>query len=439
VKKAPGRKKREEAAAGISAIAVEGFKSLRRQTGIAIRPLTLLAGANSSGKSSVMQAPLLLKQTLEAPYDPGALLLDGPHVRFTAAEQLLSRTGSKRLTDAFAIGISDDEGKRIVVRFGRQPGKGFDISEMLSTDAAGLSITARVGMSHRELIQSVPAEARRTFAREGWRLSVVRERCFLSINAVKGFITFSLGMISLARMSQALREIIHVPALRGNPTRTYKTSAVGSEFPGTFEPYVASIVNHWQTTKDIRIKQLGSVLEKLGLTWKVEAARIDDTQVELRVGRLRKGGRGSARDLVSIADVGFGLSQSLPVVVALLAARPGQLVYLEEPEIHLHPRAQVALAQLLADAANRGVRVVAETHSSLLLLGVQSLVAEGALSPDLVALHWFSQTEDGTTEVRSAELDEAGAFGDWPEDFDAVTLDAQSRYLDAAEARLAKR
>jgi hypothetical protein len=75
----------------------------------------------------------------------------------------------------------------------------------------------------------------------------------------------------------------------------------------------------------------------------------------------------------------------------------------------------------------------------LLLLAVQTLVAEGALSPDLVALHWFSQAPNGATVVRSADLDNAGAFGDWPEDFGDVALDAQSRYLDAAEARLAGR
>ena len=81
--------------------------------------------------------------------------------------------------------------------------------------------------------------------------------------------------------------------------------------------------------------------------------------------------------MVSIADVGFGVSQVLPVLVALIVAEPGRLVYLEQPELHLHPRAQVALAQVLAAAAKRGVRVVAETHSSLLLLAVQTLVAEG--------------------------------------------------------------
>src|SRR5207249_2050278 len=117
------------------------------------------------------------------------------------------------------------------------------------------------------------------------------------------------------------------------------------------------------------------------LSWNVPAKRIKDTQVELHVGRLPQPARGGARDWVSIADVGFGVSQTLPVLVALRAAEPGQLVYLEQPEIHLHPRAQSAMAQVIAQAALRGVRVVVETHSDLLLLGIRTLVAEGQLSP----------------------------------------------------------
>ncbi len=93
------------------------------------------------------------------------------------------------------------------------------------------------------------------------------------------------------------------------------------------------------------------------------------------------------------------------------------------------------MAQVLTDAANRGIRVIAETHSALLLLGIQTLVAEGKLDPAIVKLHWFSRRADGSTEVRSADLDESGAFGDWPEDFGQVELEAQSRYLDAAEPR----
>jgi predicted ATPase len=66
---------------------------------------------------------------------------------------------------------------------------------------------------------------------------------------------------------------------------------------------------------------------------------------------------------------------------------------------------------------------------------VQTLVAQGKLAPDKVKLHWFKRRAgDGATEIKSADLDESGAFGDWPEDFDDVTLEAQSNYLDAAEA-----
>ncbi len=143
--------------------------------------------------------------------------------------------------------------------------------------------------------------------------------------------------------------------------------------------------------------------------------------------------------MVSIADVGFSASQVLPVLVALIAAKPGQLVYLEHPEMHLHSRAQVALAQVLADAAKRGVHVVAETHSSLLLLAIQTLVAKEKLSPELVKLHWFTRGENGATKIDTADLDEAGAYGDWPEDFDDVDLKAQNRYIKAAQSCLAER
>ncbi|MEO1288586.1 MAG: AAA family ATPase, partial [Chloroflexota bacterium] len=116
--------------------------------------------------------------------------------------------------------------------------------------------------------------------------------------------------------------------------------------------------------------------------------------------------------------------------------KEGQLVYLEQPELHLHPRAQVKLAQIIADASNRGVRVVVETHSSLLLIAIQTLIAEGKLKPEDTILHWFTRGEDGKTTVDSRIPDETGAYGDWPEDFADVELQAQTRYLNAVDERL---
>jgi predicted ATPase len=87
---------------------------------------------------------------------------------------------------------------------------------------------------------------------------------------------------------------------------------------------------------------------------------------------------------------------------------------------------------VLADAAKRGVRVIAETHSSLLIRGAQTLVAKGELHPKLVKLHWFSRDEEtGESKITSADLDENGAFGDWPSDFAEVELRSEGDYLDA--------
>src|SRR3954466_7053363 len=88
---------------GITEITVSGFKSISDEQGIEIRPLTILAGANSSGKSSMIQPLLLLKQTLEASYDPGALLLNGPNVKFTSTDQLLSHIGKGHSLDTFHV------------------------------------------------------------------------------------------------------------------------------------------------------------------------------------------------------------------------------------------------------------------------------------------------------------------------------------------------
>lgn len=147
-------------------------------------------------------------------------------------------------------------------------------------------------------------------------------------------------------------------------------------------------------------------------------------------------GQDRPQDMVSIADVGFGVSQTLPVLVALIMADPGQLVYIEQPEIHLHPKATVAIAQAFADAAKRGVKVVVETHSELFLTGVQSLVAEDYLPSELVRLNWFTRRSDGTTKIDSANLDNLGRFGDWPEDFADTALSIQNRYLTAVEQKL---
>lgn len=427
---------------GIKSIAVTGYKSICDRKAIDIKPLTLLAGSNSSGKSSIMQPLLMLKQTLEASYDPGPLLLNGPNVKFTAAEQFFSCCGDHK-PEEVTVEVGAAVNATVCLHFSRRP-KGVAIDRMDFSDPDGTVGSITPNMTHDEILKLMPKSTRmfyETIQKSKMRVKwgVRRERCFLEPFMKEGPRTeIGVPFTPAPFLGSLLRNCIHLPGLRGNPERTYPVTAVGKTFPGTFQQYSASVIAQWQEQKnDAELRGLSLDLELLGLTWVVRATSIDDTQVEVRVGRLNHKSRSAGPEMVNIADVGLGLSQTLPVLVALRVARPGQMVFLEQPEIHLHPLAQSGLARVLADAANRGVRVVVETHSSLILLGIQTIVAKGELSGDKVGLHWFSRDNFGRTDVKSASLDESGAFGDWPEDFDAITLQAQSRYLDATESKLA--
>jgi predicted ATPase len=235
------------------------------------------------------------------------------------------------------------------------------------------------------------------------------------------------------RVAQTTRRVIHVSGMRGAMGRVYPSAATGETYPGTFDRYVASLIYAWQLEGSVHLGQLNDDLAATGLTWKVHAQRVSDVALELKVGRLKKSVRGGAHDLVSLADVGLGVAQALPILVALRAARPGQLVYVEQPELHLHPNAQVALAGVLAEAVKRSARVVIETHSSLLLLAIQAAIAEKTLTPADVALHWFSRDSRGDSQVDTAVVSRDGSFGTWPADFDDVTLKLQDRFLAAYE------
>ena len=435
-------KRRTSKREGITAISVQDFKSLGRESRIEIRPLTILAGANSSGKSSMMQPLLLMKQTLEASYDPGPLLLDGPNAKFTSVDQFISHFQQNAHRQAFGVEIEQAKDTTLKVVFSLSKERVLEITDMVTTDPKdALSLHLRPNLSSKKLKKAFSTWFAKKFAKKikwpkGWEFKVVRNQCFLEIVMVDiaSVPRDTDNIFRLPIYDLLIRNIIHVPGLRGNPERVYKTTATGPDFPGTFENYVASVVARWQTKNDARLNQLEEMLIALGLTGKIATKAVDYTQIELRVGRLPQ--PKSADNLVNIADVGFGVSQVLPVLVALLIAEPGRLVYIEQPELHLHPKAQYALAEILAETAKRGVRLVVETHSALLLLMVQTLVAEGNLDPELVKLHWFSRSdENGMTSIQSADLDENGAFGDWAEDFGDIELMAEGAYLDAVEGR----
>jgi predicted ATPase len=115
---------------------------------------------------------------------------------------------------------------------------------------------------------------------------------------------------------------------------------------------------------------------------------------------------------------GFGLTQILPILVAILAARKDDVLLIENPEVHLHPHAQQSIGTLLALVASSGVQIVVETHSDHVLNGIRLAAKSGGISADNVAVHFFSPTQsDGKFTPLSPRLDGDGRLDAWPEGF----------------------
>ena len=407
--------------------------------------LTVLAGQNSAGKSTVVQPLLLIKQTMEKPFDVGGLAIDGPLVQFTSADQLLSHSAGGKTVEFFLKMSSDNSYVTMFYKKAAERGVIIDRMEFLM-DGKHQCWHENDIISPDEV--GFPRNILDLVKRAEDEFVVRRERAMLvaGIKPIRGdpsrSIGLSIGFASSPAHSfvDSATKLIHLPGLRGNPERNYRITAIESEYPGNFSEYVASIIHGWQNTKNDNLKNLAENLKALGLTWKVQTRPIDDTRVEILVGRLPAAIRGGARDTISIADVGFGVSQTLPVLVALLAASSGQFVFIEQPEIHLHPKAQVGLANLLLQSVNRGARVIVETHSSLLVLALQEIIAEGKLDPARVSMNWFTRDlVSGTTRVNEANVGADGSYGEWPSDFGSVELELQARYLNSVDQRAARR
>jgi hypothetical protein len=430
---------------GITRIAVTGFKSLATKTDVEIRPLTVLAGANSSGKSSLMQPLLLMKQTLESDVVPaGPFLLSGPYTQYTETKQfLMSGMDAASISPSFSVDFTIDGDLDVGYTYAVKPNNEFDLIQMRTKD----------NMDQRGWIidENVKDSYRIDFLREktsgsigsSVSLSLVRYKYFYRTCLIEGSSDSSINrqifdIGAAIDLNNKIRRILYVPGLRGDQLRKWFLLEVPATnvYEGPFESYVPSIIEYLQQSdpkKSPSIKELNAALERLGLASSIRTQRLNESEIEMRVPRAFNS---DESDSVSVADVGLAVSTVLPVLVALIKAAPGQFVYIEHPENNLHPRAQVQMAELLAKAANRGVRLVIETHSSLLLQGILTCVAKGTISPENVALHWFSRKEDGVTKVTTADIDAEGRFGDWPADFDDVEMNASNDYLDAVESKL---
>ena len=223
-------------------------------------------------------------------------------------------------------------------------------------------------------------------------------------------------MPTLLRATRALRTaldgLIYLGPLREYPERHYI-------FSGNL---VAEVGKSGKGMPDLLFKKRGLVtklnqwLRKFGLDYQIKVKTVRDPDVEdVFTLRLVEGATGIT---VSPLDVGFGISQLLPIVVQTLLAED-RLICVEQPEIHIHPRLQAEFGSLLAAAIKEKNpnRFLIETHSEHLLLRLQRLIRRRELTPSDVAVIYVSKTSDGAV-ASELRIDEDGSFLDrWPDGF----------------------
>ena len=128
-------------------------------------------------------------------------------------------------------------------------------------------------------------------------------------------------------------------------------------------------------------------------------------------------------------NVGFGLTQLFPIIVAVLAAVDGDIILIENPEVHLHPRAQQNIGMMLARVAATGVQIIVETHSDHVLNGIRLAAKVGDIKPKDVAIHFFGPVSSGANTPMSPNLDADGRLDQWPEGFFDQFDDALSKLM----------
>ena len=442
----------------IEKLSVKNFKSWADLPALEFGKVTALFGANSSGKTSLIQLLLMLKQT--------AVALDKRVLNFGSAHDLVDlgsyedlvyghkldldlgfsltwspvdndlfnasmRVPCDRITLTVAFGYL---GEQVVVKrlsyrteiererpYQDENGEVYDNlsygpwsvfveqspdGQYKISSLVGTKVEARVEPLGFYTLRFQPTGSGKNGDNVGYADSVFR---------------------GLSRsFEELLDSIYYLGPLREYPRREYRWSGERPMSVGVRGEYAVQVMLSKLVTEQSRelVDCANEWLQRLGMTDRVDLRPVAPGTRLYEFVVQTSGYRHEA----NIMDVGFGVSQVLPIIVLAHFAPPGSLLILEQPEIHLHPQVQTELADLFLETAlKRNIQFLIESHSEYLLMRLQRRLAErqgtfARLTEQDVRLY-FCKREAEASVLEPLELDEYGRIKNWPKDFfgDAVT------------------
>lgn len=357
----------------ISAIELKNFKCFKNNK-ILFKPLTLLTGINSAGKSTAIQAILLIHQNY-ASHGLG-------NISLRLEQKLLSRLNDFGLSGYLVdLGLPND----VLYRNAEE-------------DSFALSLEWENGNA----------------------FSVHANIDAKTLEEANGIYTSPEQLYYLSAERLCPKTLFPIP-----PNTQLATSSIGNH--GEFAAYLLHLYGSTQISHADKSRpnllapnavrnslqmQTEGWLSQLGAPVRLVTTRPEGTDNII----LRFAFPDISQTYFRPTNVGFGLTYALPIFVAALRAPSGSLLIVENPEAHLHPKGQALMGHFLARAAACGIQVIVETHSDHVLNGIRVAVKRGDIHQKDVQINFFAQ-HDGNTSISMPVIDNDGHIDQWPEDF----------------------
>lgn len=454
---------------------LHNFKSWQDTGDIRLGSITGLFGTNSSGKSSILQSLLMLKQTAESPdlaqvlnFGDGRTYVDLGTFRDTVfhagdtADPILPTEGiawSLRWGLPTPLMVHNPEHLNSVLFSTRH------LQFQASVKDYGTLKKPRIGVAKFDYSFTDEQQEQYSFGMErrgkdqreyglvsnGFKPKRKQGRPWSLPSPIKcyGFPSQAGGYYQDAdflsdfnlAFEELFSQVYYLGPLRDYPKRQYtwgggQPSDMGPRGERAVDALLASrdtgkTISRGRGTKRLTLEEyVAWWLRELGLIYAFSVESISSESNLYRV-RVQKTPDTAP---VLITDVGFGVSQILPVLVLCYYVPEGSTILLEQPEIHLHPSVQAGLADVFLDAIEkRGVQIILESHSEHLLTRLQRRIAEGQISPDAAALYFCDR--EASSHVTALRLDAFGNITNWPEGFFGDELGERAAMMQAAMKR----
>jgi hypothetical protein len=437
---------------GLGSLIIENVRCFYGRNQVQVRPFTILVGENSTGKSTFLS---LLRIVWDLCQEDTRLNFNEEPFNLGAFDNIVSNRGNRKHV-SFSIGLSCDltpkqassipnlSGRSVTIQgsFGKQKSQPVVTSlsveaepyRVLYEDAGPNSPSQLTASSPSSTFTLTPAPSMRLW---GYGLfeflpsyleqpkSQAREAPTVAGKFPPEAELEALDiLLEASQYMQGRRPFAFAP-IRSRPRRTYdplrdEPAPEGLHVPMLLATMSASKSGDWDALRS-KLSQFGVAS---GLFTSVEVRRLGDESDPFQL-RFKV-----ARRAHNIVDVGYGVSQILPILVDCLRGRARSAFLLQEPEVHLHPRAQAELASLLAGLCmEQEKRFFVETHSDHFIDRVRLEVRSGRLSAENVMLLYFDRKPSGRVAIHPIELDRFGNLIRVPRRYRDFFLNEEARML----------